>query len=68
METTEEQKHSTRPAPALPPVTMIVVAEGARARLAIRRSLPHCIFHFASTVEEAEALARTGIANGFYVF
>jgi hypothetical protein len=69
METAQRDALSTKPAPALAPdVAMIVVADDPCDRLAIQRSLRHCTFYFASSVEEAEALTRTGIANSFWVF
>ncbi len=56
-----------RPSPAEPP-TMIIVAVDARDRQAIQRMFPGFEFQFAATVEEAEMLARTERASGFYVF
>lgn len=56
------------PPPTTTPMTMIVVVDDLRHRLAIMRSFPHCVFHFASTVEEAESLAQTGLASTWYVF
>ena len=47
---------------------MIIVAEEPLDRLAIQRSLPHVTVQFASSVEEAEALARAGHRSGFYVY
>jgi len=61
--------NSTVPAAApAEAVTMIVVADDPCDCLAIQRSFPHGNFYFASTFEEAEALVRCGVANGFYVF
>jgi hypothetical protein len=47
---------------------LIVVASDHGARQAITRTMPGFDFYFASSVDEAEALTRRGIASGFYVF
>ena len=59
-----------------PPVTkrpplvpaLIVVVDNPCDRLAIRRSFKRSLFRFASTLEEAEALARATKALEFYVY
>ena len=69
MATLDHEERPTTPISPAPTTTaMIVVADDACERLAIQRTFPHCAFYFASSVEEAEALARTGLATSFYVF
>ncbi len=69
MEMVDHDERPTTPiSPSSATPAMIVVADDACERLAIQRSFPRCAFYFASTVEEAEALARTGLATSFYVF
>lgn len=52
---------------ATPVPTMIVVASSPGDRQAIERALPGCSFIFASTEEEAEAIARSNCANDFFI-
>lgn len=60
-----EPPMTSRPPPA---PSLIVVVDNPCDRLAIRRSFKRSAFRFASTLEEAEALARATKAREFYVY
>ena len=53
---------------ALQLLLLIVVTDERGIRQAIQRSFPGVEFIFASTIEQADAIARSGIVSGFYLF